>query len=134
MLYSVDSETYITKVPHQQKFTIWTARLSAAELAGIRHELQHIFGASEINTSSWLPGDDWMGTPWEPIYDKACRQDEEAAAKCFGLFVWEAVMHDKDSWSFGRYEKDGVPIEGITYFKLHNPPPATAEALRLVGK
>lgn len=67
MLYSVDSETYIIKVRHQQNFTIWTARLSAAKLAGIRRELRHIFGASEINTSSWLPGDDWMGTPWEPI-------------------------------------------------------------------
>ena len=133
MLYSVDSGTYLTKVPHQQDFTIWTSRLSPADLARIRLELQHIFSASEIKTSSWIPGDDWTGTPWEPLYEKACRRDEAAAARCFGLFVWEAVIHDKDAWGFGRYEKDGVPIEGMTYFKLHNPPPATAEALGLVG-
>lgn len=23
-------------------------------------------------------------------------------------------------WAFGSYEKDGVPIEGLTYFKLKN--------------
>lgn len=133
MLYSVDGGKYITKVPHENDFQIWTSRLSASDLSNIRISLQRVFLGSEIQTSSWIPGDDWAGTPWEPIYSQACRQDEDAAARCFGLFVWQAVLRESDVWGFGRYEKDGVPIEGMTYFKLQNPPPAPPEALNLVG-
>ncbi len=133
MLYSVDSGTFVTRVPHERDFNIWRSRLSVADLSAIRQALQQILASSEIETSSWIPGDNWAGTPWEPIYSKVCRQDEAAAARCFGLFVWEAVLRDKDVWGFGRYEKDGIPIEGITYFKLQHPPQATAAALSLVG-
>lgn len=132
MLYSINSGKYITTIPHPSDFQIWSSRLSASDLSNIRVSLKRIFSNSEIETSSWIPGDNWIGTPWEPIYSCACRQDEDAAARCFGLFVWEAVLRNRDAWSFGRYEKDGVPIEGLTYFKLQNPPPAPSEALNLV--
>ena len=64
-------------------------------------------------------GQDWTGTVWEPIYTDACRSDEVAAGLCFGLFVWEAFMDHPAAWSFGRYEKDGIPIQGMTYFRIH---------------
>lgn len=133
MLYSVDGEKYITTIPHESDFKTWSSRLSAADLDKISAALKTVFSGSEIKTSSWIPGENWAGTPWEPIYSQACRQDEDAAARCFGLFVWQAVLRESDVWGFGRYEKDGVPIEGMTYFKLQNPPPAPSEALSLVG-
>jgi hypothetical protein len=59
---------------------------------------------------------------FQPIYEKACRRDVDAAARFFGLLVWEVVRDDDRVWSFGRYEKDGIPIEGLTYFRLSKPP------------
>ena len=46
----------------------------------------------EIATAGWLPGTDWTGTPFEPIYSKAARRDFERAAKFFGQLVWYTVM------------------------------------------
>jgi hypothetical protein len=51
-----------------------------------------------------------------------CAQDPMASAKCFGLFLWAVLLKHPDVWAFGRYEKNGIPIEGLTYFKLSKPP------------
>ncbi len=32
---------------------------------------------SEIATAGWLPGSDWTGTAFEPVYTKAAREDFE---------------------------------------------------------
>ena len=29
----------------------------------------------EVATAGWLPGSDWTGTPFAPIYTKAARED-----------------------------------------------------------
>jgi hypothetical protein len=42
----------------------------------------------------------------------------EASAKFFGILLWQVIMDRPEAWSFGRYEKDGIPIEGMTYFRL----------------
>ena len=53
----------------------------------------------------------------------ACRHNQEASGYCFGLFVWVVLQEHPDTWGFGRYEKDGVQIRSMTYFRLDNPPP-----------
>jgi hypothetical protein len=73
-----------------------------------------------VDTSSWIPGADWTGTVFQPIYE-ACGEDENAAALFFGLLVWQVVMDREDCWSFGRYEKEGIPIRGMTYFRIDCP-------------
>jgi hypothetical protein len=41
----------------------------------------------------------------------------------FGLIVFNLLMNRQDKvWGFGRFEKDGKPIESMTYFVLDNPP------------
>ena len=122
MLYSLDSQRYIYDIPHKRDYDVWRARLSDNEYAVIMHELESRIEGNEIVTSSWIPGADWTGSVFQPIYDRACRTDFDASARFFGLLVWEAVLNDEEVWSFGRYEKEGVPIEGLTYFKLSNPP------------
>lgn len=69
------------------------------------------------------PGADWTGTVFDPIYSIACRHDEEAAAKFFGLILWQVIRKREDVWSYGRYEKNGIPFKGLFYFRLPNPPP-----------
>lgn len=72
----------------------------------------------DIETSSWIPGAEWKGTVYWPIFEKACSRNVDSAARFFGLIVWDVVMKHPDSWSFGRYELDGTPIEGMTYFRI----------------
>ena len=73
-----------------------------------------------IVTTSWVPGADWRGTAYQPLYDAV--SDPQEAAKFFGLVACECVLercfeHDED-WGYGHYEKDGIPIKGRTYFRL----------------
>jgi hypothetical protein len=122
VLYSADNQTYITKIPHRREYDIWRLRLSDAQFQAIYDDLHSRVDGSEIETSSWIPGADWSGTVFEPIYNTACQYDEAAAARFFGLMLWQVIMEHEQVWAFGRYEKDGVPIEGLTYFRLSNPP------------
>ena len=121
MLYSVDTLSYITKIPHQDKYNGLRRNLLQTDLDRIKAELNSRIDTNEIHTSSWIPGNDWTGTPYMPIYE-ACGQDVNLSGMCFGLILWIVMMERSDVWSFGRYEKDGVPIQGITYFKLDKVP------------
>jgi hypothetical protein len=123
MLYSIDSDAYINDIPHEKDFHRWKSRLSQSEYDAIIAELNNRIDGGEIHTSSWIPGSDWSDTVYDPIYRKACEYDAVESGKCFGLFVWVVLQQHPDVWAFGRYEKDGVPIRGLTYFKLDNPPP-----------
>ena len=122
MLYAVDSQSYVTTVPHSSDFDTWRKRLSDGEYDALVAELRSRIECDEIHTSSWIPGADWTGTVFQPIYEKACGHNPEAAAKFFGLVLWSVLLEDGDVWGFGRYEKNGVPIEGMTYFKLRRRP------------
>jgi len=126
MLYSIDTQKYISHIPHESEYRTWIGRLSQQEFETIIEDLNQKVEGDEIHTSSWMPGADWSGTVFEPIYEKACRCNEEAAGMCFGLILWCILMKREDVWGFGRYEKDGVPIKGMTYFKIENPPPKNA--------
>lgn len=122
MLYSIDQDCYIDHIPYENDYKRWRSRLTDAEYEAIAAELESRIEGGEIHTSSWIPGDDWTGTVYDPIYQKACNRDPIASGKCFGLFLWVVLKNHSDVWGFGRYEKDGIPIRGLTYFKIDNPP------------
>ncbi|MGE5654450.1 MAG: hypothetical protein ACM3ZQ_09375 [Bacillota bacterium] len=122
MLFSVDSLHCITSLPHEAEYRTYRSRLSAPELTAITDELNRLIDGDEVHTSSWIPGSEWEGTVWQPIYDKACLCNQTAAGMFFGLILFKLMMDRSEWWGFGRYEKNGVPIEGITYFRLTNPP------------
>jgi hypothetical protein len=64
-----------------------------------------------------MPGSNWEGTPFQAIFEKAARRDRAAAARCFGLMVWEVFMERPERWTSGRFEKDGEEIGSRTYFQ-----------------
>ena len=117
-LYSIEPFQQITHIPHRRDFDAWCSRLTSEQREAIRSELRNMIesGTERIFTSSWIPGSNWEGTVWQAIYTYACGHDANAAGLCFGLFVWEAFLEHHEAWSFGRYEKDGQPIRGLTYF------------------
>ena len=123
MLYSVPDMKQIDHVPHPVEYRQWCEALDRVDTLAYRRicdELNTRFNGREVDTSSWIPGADWTGTVFQPIYD-ACRWNEVAAAQFFGLLVWQVVIGRDDCWSFGRYEKEGIPIRGMTYFRVDCP-------------
>lgn len=131
MLISEDGRE-IKDVWHKHDYNIWASRLSDSDLRIIKEALNKYIdypdgpnnllenfldGKRRIITSSWIPGTEWGGTPFQPIYDKACKCNEESSAKCFGLMVQVVIMERPETWMSGKYEMpDGTPIKGTTYF------------------
>ncbi len=122
MLFSIDTGEYIDYIPHESDFKLWRSRLTDDEYQAIVNELEQLISGNEVHTSSWIPGNDWSGTVYDPIYQKSCDQNPELSGMCFGLFLWVTIQNRDDVWGFGRYEKNGTPISGMTYFRLDRPP------------
>lgn len=131
MLISQDGKA-INDVWHKQDYNAWVSRLSDSELDLIKETINNYIdypdqpnnlldsfldGRRQIITSSWVPGNDWTGTPFQPIYEKACNYNETSSGNCFGLIVQEVIIERPETWMFGKYElPDGTPIKGMTYF------------------
>lgn len=121
MLYSIESESYIENIPHRVDYDRWKSRISDKDYQAIYDELNSRIAGSEVQTSSWIPGANWSGTVFQPIYEHACNYDETSAAKFFGLILWHVFMKHHEVWAFGRYKLGEVPIEGLTYFRIDRP-------------
>ena len=122
MLYSLDKDKIIDTIPYERQYRVWRNCLSPVELEAIKKELNRRVDKAGIHTSSWMPGSNWIGTVFQPIWQTACQKNQDAAAKCFGLILWEVMMDRPEYWSFGHYKLNDVPIQGLTYFQV-NPKP-----------
>jgi hypothetical protein len=121
VLYSIDAGKYINDLPHKHEFIQWRVKVSDADYDLIENELNNRINGDEVHTAGWIPGSDWTGTVFEPLYF-ACGKNVEAAGLFFGLIVFKVIMDRKDCWGFGKYEKKGMPIRSMTYFKLNSIP------------
>jgi hypothetical protein len=117
MLFNVDREL-VTEVPHAKDYKDWCSRLSAAELDEIRKALNARIGQCDIHTSSWMPGSNWQGTAYQPIYDKACNQSFQQSGWFFGLILWDVMVDRPEEWYFIK-DPNG-DILGTTYFRPRN--------------
>ena len=119
MLYDINGKRETSK-PHYREYLLWKERLQPEEYEAIENKINSMIEKDEIHTSSWMPGNNWAGTVYEPIYTKCCNNDERLSGLCFGLFVWYIFQDREDEWYFGKFEKDGFPIKGMTYFRKQN--------------
>lgn len=118
MLVSADTGKKVTKIPHKREFDHWKQNISDADYQKVVDEINRKVDANQVNTAGWMPGSDWTGTVYEPLY-KACGCNKECAGMFFGLIVFETLMNRTDKkWGFGRYEMDGKAIKSMTYFEL----------------
>jgi hypothetical protein len=46
-------------MPHKKEFTAWMKKLSSSDYRAIIDELNSCIDGNDINTSSWMPGNDW---------------------------------------------------------------------------
>lgn len=121
MLINIDNDKEIDRVPGRREFDILRGRLSDDEFDAMVARINELIdeAGSEIATAGWLPGSDWRGTPFQPIYDKAAPGDFSRSAMFFGQLVWHAVMNRPERWGSGRYEVNGRDIGSRTYFRLN---------------
>ena len=120
MLIDVNSGRVLAHVPHEREFSAVQRRLSTEEFERMVERLNELIddAGGEIATAGWLPGSDWTGTPFEPIYTKGARGDFQRSALFFGQLVWYVVMRRPERWASGRYKVDGREIGSRTYFRL----------------
>lgn len=118
VLRKIDDCGIIDYIPHNDEFETWKSRLTREQIGEIKDEINSLIGGDEVKTSSWMPGNDWENTPFNSIYENACQMNVTTSGLCFGLFVWEVMMEREEDWAFGRFEKAGIPIKGLTYFKI----------------
>lgn len=117
MLVDMMTGKLVTSVPYASEYRLFMSRLSQGEIRSIKAVLNAKIDGTEIQTAGWMPGNNWEDTPFQPIYERAARRDFNAAARCFGLIVWEVFMERPERWTSGRFEKDGEPIGSRTYFQ-----------------
>ena len=116
----LESDTVVVSIPRREAFDLIRSRLTAPEFDSIVEALNAKIDGSEIHTSSWMPGSDWTDTPYQALHEKAARFNQELAGKMFGLMVFYVFMLRPETWVTGRFEKDGEPINGRTYFLPRN--------------
>lgn len=117
MLFDLMTGKQVKAVPYGDEYRRYMSAMTLAEIAAIKARLNEMIEGTDIQTAGWMPGSDWTGTVFEPIYFKAANQSYTASAKCFGLMVWEVFMERPERWTSGRFEKDGEPIGCRTYFQ-----------------
>ena len=124
MLMLVETGRTIGQVPFRRDFDTLRGRLSAADFDAMVARIDELIdaGGAEIATAGWLPGSDWTGTPFEPTFTVAARQDYQRSALFFGQLVWLVVMQRPEPWGSGRYQVDGRDIGSRTYFRLAKKP------------
>ncbi|MDO9020608.1 MAG: hypothetical protein Q8S73_13560 [Deltaproteobacteria bacterium] len=115
-LYELNG-TKVTKVPFAREFQTYQSRLTTGEWQAIVDWINNRIDSNEIHTAGWMPGANWQGTVFEPIYTKSAKQDTSLAGKCFGLFVYVVFMNRSEDWYSGRFELNGRDIGSRTYFQ-----------------
>lgn len=110
----------VKHMPHKETYDRWKANLSDNDFDNIIDALHEIMdntpSGQHVITSSYIPGSDWAGTPYHPIYD-ACGQDWEAARLFYGQLAWRAVQMHPERWHFIRQKRDDDRPIGMTYFR-----------------
>ncbi|HYR07918.1 MAG TPA: hypothetical protein VEQ60_09125 [Longimicrobium sp.] len=117
-LVSIDNPTKEVHLTGQllRKYE-WLVRQLGVELGPIEDRLNNMIDGDRIHTSSWMPGADWTGTPFQAIWEVNGR-DVEEAAKAFGLIVWKVFERRPERWASAHGMKDGKEIKGRTYFQV----------------
>lgn len=111
------AEKPVTRHPHEDHMRLIRQRAGDRYLA-MMEALDLKVHDKQVATSSWMPPPgDWLRTPFAPLAEIAAG-DRDLSGRLFGCLVWQHFMDRPERWAFGRYEKNGEAIGGITYFQV----------------
>lgn len=119
-LIDINTGKEIKKVPaaYAKDYRRVMGQLTGAEICAMKDELNRMIDGDEVHTAGWMPGADWSGTPFWPLYEKGTGGNRALSGMMFGLLVWEVFTERPERWGSGRFEKDGKDIGSRTYFKI----------------
>lgn len=117
MIIDINTGKIKENIPHGKDYRQWRSKLSDNDYSKIVEDLNSKIDGEEIHTAGWMPGSDWTGTAYEPIYN-ALGKNQQKAAMFFGLIVYTVFMDRPEKWGFGRFELEGKHIRSLTYFRL----------------
>jgi hypothetical protein len=127
MLYAIGGEgtRQITDIPQSRRsfFNAMMRNLLRRDHERIVNALnEHFDCVKDVDVSSFVPGSDWTGSPYEAIYD-ACNQNQEHAAFFFGLILWSVMVGRPDHWGFqsAKGSFSDREILGTVYFRIDEP-------------
>ena len=115
MLYDINGKK-TTYIPHEDDYQRWMSELSQYELDAVKKALNDYCDTHESFVSGFIPGSNWGGTPFIPLY-YACKDNEQHAAWFFGLLLWTVIQSRTDEWYFFRSEASDRGYTGLTYFR-----------------
>jgi hypothetical protein len=117
MLFNLDG-VEIQDIPRTRSrdFAAWVQNLSPTDYQAVTDAINQYADTRDVFVSSHIPGKDWTGTVYEPLYH-ACRLDQQHAAYFFGLIVWKTRIGREDVWYFKPSDRDGDDVMGMTYFR-----------------
>lgn len=121
MIISIDTGKVKTTLPYHNDFKNWRKNLSDDDYCIITDTLNEMIDGNEVHTAGWMPGSNWIGTVFEPLYH-ACRRNKTVAALFYGLIVYKVFMERPDTWACGRFQLSGKEIKSLTYFKVNIQP------------
>ncbi len=116
MLFEVSNGQRITNKPHYDDYLAFRKRLTDEDYQAIEDELNSRIDGKEVHTSSWIPGNNWDGTVFAPIFHVACGGDYELSGMCFGLFLWYIMQERHDEW----YVMNSEDVRGKIYFRKNS--------------
>lgn len=111
MLVSIDGKAK-TRVAYKKDFEKRRKNLSDEDYIAIINELNKVVDGGDCHTSSWIPGRNWKGTVYEPIWH-ASRRNDEVAAMFYGQILYQVMIERPETWFFGKFGH----ARGKTYFK-----------------
>jgi len=111
------NDKLMTHIPHRHEYDIWRRNISDGDFEAVVAAIRDWIDDKTVFTSSFIPGKNWMGTVYEPLYH-ACGRSETNSGFFFGLIVWKIVMEDENrEWRFKPAEKDSGDPLGTTYWR-----------------
>lgn len=119
MLFSINDKR-ITDIPRrrQQQFNVWRSNLADSDYDAVVEAINEYVDAVPLDkpfVSSFIPGRDWTGTVYEPLYF-ACGQSEEQSGWFFGLIIWQVMIDHPEEWVFKISDKED-DVLGTTYWR-----------------
>jgi len=120
-IFSIKSpKKAITRLRHRDTYDQFKSNMTDEEFEGIMAALNLMIAqfpeGQQVTTASYIPGDDWTGTLFQPIFT-ACKGDLKVAKSFFAQLIWVAFQKHSDDWMFLRKNSDEDQLLGVTYFK-----------------
>lgn len=124
MLFDIEG-FQITSIPHKVDYDRWMNGITQDQHDKVIETIHKAIDGKDIFNASFIPGAEWEGTPFMPLYE-ACDRDVTNAAYFYGILCWLAVQSHSDEWICYKNSESNIG-RGWTYFRKRKVRPLSFE-------